>query len=71
MVWSPDGTLETLVHDPRLLWPDTICLAADGYLYIIANQLHRQASFNDGEDRRAKPYGLFRVGVGHGPVLLR
>jgi sugar lactone lactonase YvrE len=71
MVWSPDGTLETLVHDPRLLWPDTICLAADGYLYIIANQLHRQASFNDGEDRRAKPYSLFRVSVGRGPVLLR
>lgn len=71
MIWSPDGTLETLVHDPRLLWPDTICLAADGYLYIIANQLHRQASFNDGEDRRARPYSLFRVSVGHGPVLLR
>jgi sugar lactone lactonase YvrE len=71
MIWSPDGSLETLVHDPRLLWPDTICLAADGYLYIVANQLHRQASFNDGEDRRAKPYGLFRVSVDAGPVLLR
>ena len=71
IVWSPDGSLETLAHDPRLLWPDTICLAADGYLYIIANQLHRRASFFMGVDRREKPYSLFRLAVGAGPVLLR
>ena len=30
----PDGSYETLVHDPRLLWPDTMSVAADGYLYV-------------------------------------
>ena len=68
---TPDGQYETLVHDPRALWPDTLSLAADGYLYFTANQLHRQARFQNGKDAREKPYALFRVKVDAGPVLLR
>src|SRR5947209_6652182 len=30
----PDGTIEPLVADPRLTFPDTLALATDGYLYI-------------------------------------
>jgi sugar lactone lactonase YvrE len=41
-----DGEWETVTHDPRLLWPDTLSLAADEYLYVTANQLHRQARLN-------------------------
>jgi sugar lactone lactonase YvrE len=67
----PDGTVETLVHDPRLLWPDTMSVAADGYLYVTANQLYRQAKYCEGQDLRRKPYSLFRVGINAGPVLLR
>ncbi len=70
LVLDAEGSLATLVHHPRLLWPDTLSLAADGYLYVIANQLHRQAGFNRGVDRRDKPYSLFRVAVAAGPVLL-
>jgi len=70
LIWHPDGTLETLVHDPRLLWPDTLCLALDGYLYVIANQLHRGAGFNAGTDRRERPYSLFRIATGASPVSL-
>jgi hypothetical protein len=58
-------------HDPRLLWPDTLSLAADGYLYVTANQLHRQARYNKGNDLRRKPYTLFRVRTDAQPVLLR
>ncbi len=58
-----DGTIETIVHDPRILWPDTLSLAADGYLYFTANQLERQPAFNNGEERRQKPYALFRTKV--------
>ena len=65
------GMEETLVFDPRLLWPDTLSLANDGYLYFIANQLHRQASFHNGEDLREKPYGLFRIAVDAQPVALK
>jgi sugar lactone lactonase YvrE len=60
---NSDGELETLVHDPRVLWPDTLSLAADGYLYFTANQVERQPVFNDGKDLRQKPYVLFRVKV--------
>jgi len=60
---NTDGAIETLVHDPRVLWPDTLSLAADGYLYFTANQIERQPVFNDGRDLRQKPYVLFRVKV--------
>jgi sugar lactone lactonase YvrE len=68
----PDGgEWETVTHDPRLLWPDTLSLAADGYLYVTANQLHRQARFHKGRDLRRKPYTLFRIRIDAQPVLLR
>jgi len=66
-----DGQYETIVHDPRALWPDTLSVATDGHLYFTANQLHRQARFHDGKDLREKPYALFRVEIDAGPVLLR
>jgi sugar lactone lactonase YvrE len=68
---NDDGSYETLVYDPRAMWPDTLSLAADGYLYFTANQLHRQASFHEGKNLREKPYSLFRVKVDAGPVSLR
>jgi sugar lactone lactonase YvrE len=67
----PDGRFETLVYHPMALWPDTLSIAADGYLYFIANQLHRQARFHNGKDQREKPYGLFRVKIDAKPVELR
>lgn len=66
-----DGGYETLVYDSRALWPDTLAMATDGYLYFTANQLHRQKQFHEGKDLRRKPYSLFRVKVDAGPVLLR
>lgn len=62
---------ETIVHDPRLLWPDTLSVAKDGYLYVTANQLHRQARYQKGQDLRRKPYTLFRIRIDASPVLLR
>jgi sugar lactone lactonase YvrE len=67
----PGRHWETVTHDPRLLWPDTLSLATDGYLYVTANQLHRQARYQKGHDLRHKPYTLFRIRVGEDPVLLR
>ncbi len=61
----------TLVHDPRLLWPDTMSLSDDGYLYVTANQLYNQPSMHHGKDLRQKPYVLFRVKVGAKPVHLQ
>lgn len=59
----PDGTMKTLVHDPRILWPDTLSIGPDGYLYFTANQLERQGSYHYGRDYRQKPYCLFRTKI--------
>jgi sugar lactone lactonase YvrE len=66
----PDGTWETVVHDPRLLWPDTMSVA-DGWLYVTANQLYRQDKYRAGKDERRKPYVLFRTPIDAGPIELR
>ena len=65
------GLTETLAHDPRLLWPDTMSLSDDGYLYVTANQLHRQPTMHNGKDLRVKPYQLFRIKVDAAPVRLK
>jgi sugar lactone lactonase YvrE len=66
-----DGEWKTIVHDPRVLWPDTMSVASDGYLYFTANQLNRQAGFHEGVDLRQKPYTLFRVKIDGSPIVLK
>jgi Gluconolactonase len=68
---TPDGRYETVVHDPRLLWPDTLSVATNGYLYVTANQLHRRGAYHHGQDRRVPPYALFRTYIDAAPVRLR
>ncbi len=67
----PSGLFETIAHDPRLLWPDTLSLAKNGDLYVIANQLHEQKGFNFGKDLRRKPYSLFKIKTDGTPVSLK
>jgi sugar lactone lactonase YvrE len=64
----PDGWYESLAHAPYLLWPDTLALGSDRYLYVTVNQLHRGPRFHGGQDLRRRPYGLFRVRVDASPV---
>ncbi len=66
----PSGMYQTIVHDPRVLWPDTMSISGN-YLYFTANQLHRQKDYHNGRDLRVKPYSLFRVKIDAGPVLLK
>lgn len=70
--WDPaTGLTETLAHDLRLLWPDTLSLAGDGYLYVTSNQLNRQPTMHIGQDLRVKPYQLFRLKVDATPIRLK
>lgn len=66
-----DGEWKTIAHDPRILWPDTLSVSRDGYLYFTANQLNRQPQFHEGDDQRRKPYTLFRIKIDAGPVILK
>lgn len=68
---TPDGNETIIAQDPRMIWPDTMSIANDGYLYFTANQLDRQKNFNEGHDLRQKPYYLFRLRTNAQPVRLR
>jgi sugar lactone lactonase YvrE len=66
----PDGSFSTVLHAPTLLWPDTLALAANRYLYVSVNQLPRTPLFNGGVDSRVPPYQIIRVPAGADPVRL-
>ena len=68
---APGGTWKTLAQGPDMLWPDTMSIGPDGYLYVMANQLHRQAGFKGGKDLRRQPYRLLRVKIGAAPAPTR
>lgn len=59
--FTPNRQLKTLVQDDRLLWPDSFGIGADGYLYVTAAQIQRTKRYNDGEDKVAYPFRLYRV----------
>jgi sugar lactone lactonase YvrE len=65
------GKWQTIAEDQKIMWPDTLSVGTDGYLYFTANQLYRQAGFHEGRDLRRQPYQLLRIRVGAGPVLLK
>jgi sugar lactone lactonase YvrE len=68
--FDPDGAWTTVMHGPDLLWPDTLALGDDGYLYLSANQLPRTPLFNDGADDRVPPYRIVRKAVAGRPIHL-
>ncbi len=58
---TPDGKLQMLVQDKRLIWPDTFSIGSDGYLYITCSQINRTAKYNNGEDKVEYPFRLFKT----------
>lgn len=63
-----NGSWQTIAHGPQILWPDTLSVGHDGYLYFTVNQLHRQPGFHQGKDMRQKPYSLLRIKIDAAPV---
>ncbi|MDY6936647.1 MAG: L-dopachrome tautomerase-related protein [Cyanobacteriota bacterium] len=60
-VTRPDGTYQQLVSETWLSWPDAFSFGPDGNLYGVANQLHRTAALNAGEDISDPPFVIFRL----------
>lgn len=58
---NPKGEVKILTQDPRLLWPDSLGIGTDGYLYFSATQIQRQPNWNNGEDLTEYPFRIFRV----------
>jgi sugar lactone lactonase YvrE len=60
-VIGPDRSYRVLIADPRLSWVDAFSFGPDGYLYTVANQLHRSAVLNGGEAATRPPYLVLRI----------
>lgn len=58
---SPDGQLHTLVQDSRLLWPDSLGIGTDGFLYFSCAQLPQDPNWSNGKNRTELPYRVFKV----------
>ena len=59
-VIGPDRNYRVLITDPRLSWVDAFSFGPDGYLYTVANQLHRSTVLNGGEAATVPPYLILR-----------
>jgi sugar lactone lactonase YvrE len=65
---APDGTLQTLIRDLRLRWPDGLSFGPCGKgpgeascLYVTCSALHQVIGRTPGQIRRAGPYQVFRL----------
>jgi sugar lactone lactonase YvrE len=56
----PDRTIERLIVDRRLQWPDTFTQGADGSMYVTASHINESATYNRGRSVRTKPYAVFK-----------
>jgi sugar lactone lactonase YvrE len=57
---SPSGKYENYLRHPSFSWIDAFAFGADGYIYTVANQLHRSAVMNAGENISSPPFYIFR-----------
>jgi sugar lactone lactonase YvrE len=46
--------------EDRLSWPDGMSFGPDGYVYVVANQLHLSPLFNRGKDLSKPPFYVLR-----------
>ncbi|HEY2773373.1 MAG TPA: L-dopachrome tautomerase-related protein [Candidatus Binatia bacterium] len=58
---KPDGSLETLVADPRLRWPDGFSFGPGGMLYVTCSALQDVLFLDDNEIRSHGPYQIWRL----------
>ena len=64
---APNGTMTTLVQDPRLLWVDAMWITPDQKLWMPAAQLNRGTPFNSGKSYIVKPLHVYSIDIGVGP----
>jgi hypothetical protein len=62
-ILSAAGNLAPLVRDARFDWPDNVSLGANGWLYVVVNQLHKTPAFSGSTDLGQAPYYIYRVWV--------
>ncbi|BED87936.1 periplasmic protein [Pseudoalteromonas sp. MM1] len=61
-VVKEDG-YHVVVQDEKLSWPDGVALSQDGWLYVVANQLHNLPGLNQGKDASKPPFTIYKINV--------
>ena len=64
VVIRPDKSLETLLKDDRLRWPDGFSFGPDGWLYLSCSSLHQIIGKAPWTFKQNAPYQIFRVKPG-------
>ena len=61
---KPDGSLETLLIDDRLRWPDGFSFGPDGWLYVTCSALEHVILKSQDHIRSQAPYHVYRFKPG-------
>ena len=57
--WNPaTKSIERVIADKRLMWPDTLSWGPNDELYVTASQIENMPRFNNGKSTRTEPYKL-------------
>jgi len=56
-----DGSMETLIKDKKLRWPDGFSFGPDGWLYVTASSLHSVIAKPDRYIAEHGPYQIYRL----------
>lgn len=59
-VIQADGSYKLLFTDKHLLWPASMAIGANNYIYVISNQLNLSPIFNKGKDLSKPPFYIIR-----------
>ncbi len=65
---APDGTMTTVIADPRLDWVDAMWIDDAGFLYMPASQLNRTPAQNHDVDAVQLPTTVYKMQIGAKPV---
>ncbi|TFK39760.1 major royal jelly protein-domain-containing protein [Crucibulum laeve] len=57
------GLVSPFVRSPIIAWPDTLSVADDSFIYATLNQLWLSPGFQNGTDKRVKPFALVRAKI--------
>jgi sugar lactone lactonase YvrE len=60
---EPDLKCHVIIHDERLIWPDTFSFASDGWLFITCSQIQTMPWSHDGKSTRTTPYAIYKFRI--------
>jgi sugar lactone lactonase YvrE len=64
--WNPETkSVEQVIADKRLMWPDTLSWGPNDELYVTTSQIENMPRFNNAKSTRTDPFKLWKMtGVG-------